>query len=224
MTKPMIALPRSLFLAKSAENLSAAPSADVLAVRFSMLEASRQALSDATAGRLFVILPNGEPESLPARLHLAIAGNAAGIILPAPCRRCDVQRADVLLGVAEAEAGGAVGRTAIIALSADSAASTGFLMDAAGTSARLLAIGGSGLRLAESLGLAPRAAPVVAARGLVTLAAAAARIGALADLEDGLSQDAFEAACRRDRGDGFTAKFVTSEDQAAIANTVFNRS
>lgn len=169
--------------------------------------------------RCFLRLEAKDADSLAEQARLAVETGLGGVILPGPCRGADVQRLDVMLSAAEAVAGRAVGEMRIVALATDHPAGVLALDSFSGKSPRLLALGGAGRRLAAALSLEdPAAEPIRQARGLLVLAAAAAGVAALADSQSGPD---FEAACHRDRADGFSGKIATTADEAAVINAVF---
>ncbi|MCX8997721.1 hypothetical protein NOF55_11475 [Rhizobiaceae bacterium BDR2-2] len=174
--------------------------------------------------RRFLHILNGADESaiLHEMLRLAVACDLEGIFLSGRMNGADLQRIDVLLSACEATEGRQPGCTAIAAMPAEDAPSAMTLGGFAGKSRRLAALGGGGDGIIQSLGLKTGdAEPLRLVRGMTVLAAAGAGVPALAGPSSGLSPEAFAAACRRDRADGFAGKLVCTPDEAIIANGIF---
>ena len=160
-----------------------------------------------------------ESPGFESRLGAIVAACPDAVILPVAHGR-DVAHLGALLAVQEAEHGlpdGAVGIVALVAC-AGGALSAGSLV---GASPRLRAIGWDADALAEALGASsPSAAegwiaPLMQARSLVRLAAAAAGVAAVeaAHARDG---DAFRAILAAARRDGFAAMLARDSFQAAL--------
>ena len=220
MTKPTFPFPRSWLLAETSAWADDPATADRLVIAPCALQ-SVSNLPEARRRSVFLRL-GARDESLIATLQRATDAGLGGILLEGPCDGTDIQKVDVLLSVAEAMAGRPVGAASIIALAGEHPQSVPMPGDLKARSTRLIGIGGPGHGLRAALSLPSLdAEPILQARGLTVLSAAAAGLAAIAALEPGLTETAFEAACRKDRADGFAGKLVATVTEAAIANRVF---
>ena len=126
----------------------------------------------------------------------------------------DLQHLGAKLAVREAEGRLPGGRIGILAAGADTPAGVLALADLAGASPRLRALVWDGGRLARALGLAdPAAGPLLRARDMLVLAAAAAGVPALAMPESGRAlADTCAAAAR----EGFAGVVAREPDEVAV--------
>lgn len=220
MTKLILPFPRSWFWVETETWADAPFGADRFVIAPSALGAV-SSLSQALCRRTFLRL-GAQDDSLVTSLQRAVEVGLAGILLEGPCHGADIQKVDVLLSAAEAMAGQPVGNTSIVALAGDHPQSVPVPGDLTGKSSRLVGIvgPGHGMRAAMSLPSLD-AEPIRQARGLTVLSAVAAGVAALAAPEAGLTEAGFEAACEKDRADGFAGKLVVTAAEAAIANRIF---
>lgn len=128
-------------------------------------------------------------------LGAAVSRGAAAVVLSGDGGYAAVERLAARLAVAEAVAGAEAGRTGIV-YAVNGPAGLLTLSGPAAAPARLVALGLDEAALAERVGVDPdgAAAPLVAARGLVVLAAAAAGVPAFRiGPAEGASDDGFQA-------------------------------
>lgn len=217
MTNRNAPFPRSwLLVGKDRMPPSASPAECIVVELFHL------AAGTGLAAKAFLRIEDRSEAALCESARLAVERGCEGVVLAGARDGAEVQKIDVILSAAEAVAGSPLGGTAIVALAGDHPSGVMALASFAGKSSRLLALGGGGEALRRALRLESLSAgPVRQARGLLALAAAQAGVAALAGAEPGLSPDAFEAACRRDRADGFAGKLVATPEEAAVANAVF---
>ena len=177
------------------------------------------------AGGLIVLGADLGVEDL--RPHLAAGG--AGIALTGWRAGADIQRAAVLLSVAEAEEGLVVGSTPILAITDGILPAPVSPQGLCGKSSRLAALIWDCGSLMQALG-AKRAfiengewtGAFAATRAAVLLAAAAAGIPAYDSVSD-LAGAAFTEDCERSRNDGFFGRLARNPAQAAIIQAVYAR-
>ena len=126
----------------------------------------------------------------------------------------DVQHLGAKLAVREAELGLPAGRIGILAAGADTPAGVLALAGLAGASPRLRALVWEGGRLSRALGLSdPAAAPLLQARDLLVIAAAAAGVPALVLPEPGR---ALAETCAAAARDGFAGMVARDPDEVAV--------
>lgn len=194
-------------------------------------QAARAALAamlPGLAGRPVVVRVNarGTPWYL-EDLAAVLPGAPAAVMLPKCAGMADILALDHHLEALEVAAGQAPGRTAVLALVTETAASLHGL-DYRGAPPRLRALCFGAEDLSSDIGVTPRdaagayAAPVRQARAAMLLAAAAAGLPALdtphPDPRDaeGLAREAAEAA-----RDGFAGKLCIHPAQIAPVNAAF---
>lgn len=220
MINPIFPTPRSWLWAEIDMWADTPACADRFVIAPSALE-SASSLPAALRDCIFLRLSHAEG-SLVESLNRAVAAGLGGILLEAPCHGAAVQKVDVLLSAAEAMGNKPVGAMSIIALAGDHPKSVPVPGEFTDKSSRLAGIGGPGQGLRTALSLPGLdSEPIRQARGLTVLSAAAAGVVAIAAPDPGLTETAFDTACRKDRADGFAGKLVMTIAEAAIANRVF---
>lgn len=153
----------------------------------------------------------------------AAAGRVAGIWLTRCVGLADLERAGTRLAVAEAQAGLAEGTLAIVA-SVGSAAGVLALPRLGAGTRRLAGFALNEGALRQDLGIAagaPAPAACLQARGLLVLAAGAARVPAIDAITAGSAARPLEAAARAARQDGFAGKLAAGPDQVAPIERAF---
>lgn len=140
-------------------------------------------------------------------LDAALPARPDALLLRGAVGGRDLQHLGAKLAVREAELGLPAGRIGILAAGADTPAGVLALAGLAGASPRLRALVWDAGRLARALGLSdPAAAPLLRARDLLLIAAAAAGVPALVLPEPGRALDALCAAAARDGFAGIVAR------------------
>lgn len=211
----MTAFPKTLFMPEDGE----AQAEGMDAVLF---PATR---TDASGAARFVLVATGDGEDA---IRRAVAIRPDGIALAGCLRGADVQRLDVLLSVAEAEADMAPGILPVLALTDGLLPSPRSEHGFTGKSPRLGGLVWDWQALQRLTGAARVRDEAgrwtdafAAARGAVLLSAKAAGLRAY-DAFDPLSPTGLEHACRASRLDGFDGVLVRRAADVAIVKNVFN--
>lgn len=197
------------------------------------LVAAGDHLHETATGRILslgpaVLLPPiDSPEIRPA-IGRAIAAAQQSVVLPRVRDPAEVQHLDVLLTVAETEAGQTVGATTIIAVCGDTVEGVLFGQDFRRLSTRLKALAFDASALMVSIGLADAIAdrdpePLRLARAGVILAAAAAGLKALNTATDQADPALFRLECEEARRQGFHGRIARQAWQAEVIAAVFGR-
>ncbi|MGN7293731.1 aldolase/citrate lyase family protein [Rhizobium sp. SAFR-030] len=196
------------------------------------LVAAGDHLHETATGRISslgraVLLPPIDSPQIRSAIGRAIAAAEQSVILPRVRDPAEVQHLDVLLTVAETEAGQAVGATTIIAVCGDTAEGVLFGQDFRRLSTRLKALAFDASALMVSIGLADSIdrdpEPLRVARANVILAAAAAGLKALDMATDPADPALFRLECEEARRQGFHGRIARQAWQAEIIAAVFDR-
>jgi citrate lyase subunit beta / citryl-CoA lyase len=162
-------------------------------------------------------------------LDVVMKGEPDGILLPKTKSGADVQHLGAKLAVREAECGYADGKTKIIAIATETAASIFHMGTYAGASRRLSGLTWGAEDLAAVLGAEVNrlpdgtyAAPYALARTLTLFAAHASEVLAIDTIyADFRNADGLQAECEAARRDGFTAKMAIHPGQVELINEIF---
>ena len=147
-------------------------------------------------------------------LDAVLAGRPDGVLLRGAVGARDFQHLGAKLAVREAELGLPAGRIGILAAAADTPAGVLALSGLAGASPRLRALVWEAGPLARALGLGdPAAGPLLRARDLLVLAAAAAGVPALAMPEPGRT---LADSCADAARDGFAGMVARGPGEVAV--------
>jgi citrate lyase subunit beta/citryl-CoA lyase len=197
------------------------------------LVAAGDDLHETATGRILsfgraVLLPPIDSPEIRFAIGRAIAAAEQFVILPRVRDPAEVQHLDVLLTVAETEAGQTVGATTIIAVCGDTAEGVLFSQDFRRLSTRLKALAFDASALMVSIGLAYTVddgdpEPLRLARSGLILAAAAAGLQALDTATDQSDPALFRLECEEVRRQGFHGRIARHAWQAEIIAAVFDR-
>lgn len=199
------------------------------AVSMARREGAAAFLRDAAMGgrprpRVFVRVSPFATGRTEAELEAVMPGAPDGIMLPCAVGRPAVERLAARLAVLEALHGIADGRTEIIA-SVEDAAGALAVASLAGAGRRLAALAWDDARLRRDLGLSTGGGclpdPCRHLRAMTVLTARAAGVPAIdSPCPEGSEFDLFAAEVGRAKRDGFSAKLVLTEAQAAAVRGV----
>lgn len=174
-------------------------------------------------GATAALLPPVTTEMTTALLDLCMAKGIAFVLLSGARHGADIQHLDVLLQVAEARAGVAMGTTRIIAMAGDNPHGLLAAASFAGRSSRLIALGWDAGALATAMasenGLGAEVAS--SARATLLLAAAAANVMAIDGIEPDTDAETFRSACIHANAQGFYGKMTGTQSQVPVIQSVF---
>jgi citrate lyase subunit beta/citryl-CoA lyase len=153
----------------------------------------------------------------------AVATGISGVMLSSPETAADIQKLDVMLSVAEAKAGRALGKTQIVAMIGDNAAGILSTRNLAGCSSRLSALSWNMSKILEATGAGAESRLVQTVQSLTVLAASACKIIAIDTAHHTQDMDVFRAMCEKAKAEGFSGKIAVSRPQLDIINAVFQR-
>ena len=178
--------------------------------------------------RLYVRVNALDTDMTETDLDAVMAEAPEGIVLPKSASGRDVERLDAMLSVHEADRGIADGRTRIIAIATETAASLFTLGTYQGVSVRLAGMAWGGEDLSADIGSSANRAnggftePYRFARNLCLFGAVAAHVAPIDTVHTNFRDlDGLRAECEEAVRDGFTAKLAIHPAQVPVINEVF---
>ncbi len=188
----------------------------------------RDTLPSSQRPRLYVRINAFDSGMTEADLQAVMRVSPDGIVLPKSSSGRDVARLHAMMSVYEAEAGTPDGRTGIIAIATETAASLFALGTYQDVSSRLAGMAWGGEDLSADIGAAANRAnggftePFRFARNLCLFGAVAANVAPIDTVFTSFRDlDGLRAECEEAVRDGFTAKLAIHPSQVPVINETF---